>query len=345
MIYRIPVEVKSFFFNILNDNELGHTATVASILKQGSSFREDVAQVYDLPENIAAPSKQGLINHILSKSRAEAKITKVCCFNKISVNGKPIKVGASFCLYVREEISKNNIHCGRQKLHYPPTLVYSDSDIEIDNRKVVKSVSETLSNYAFLVEAFEYDSQTGVFNIDAIIVGRSGIPYSKVFINQKGSGNKFTKVFSENNEDYDSEIISMRKHLGFANVGPENFYDIMDDVRAKALQIIKKELMKLGAVNIRILRDEYPYAIYDIEYKIDSVKHYAMVRYTTTEIKRFLLSSDKISFLNRFAECTALYLITDVLEKKNVFRYTNDEICEMNKFIRTIIFDASEGAE
>lgn len=345
MLIRIPIEVKSFFFNILNDNECGHTATVASILKQGGSLHEDVAQIYNVPDNIRPSSKQGLIDHILSKSRAEAKIVKICCFDKITVNGLPIETDVSFCAYVREEIGMDNVHCGRQKLHYPPTLVYSDSDVEINNKKIIKLISEKLSDFAFVVEAFEYDDEARTLNFDAVVLGRSGIPYSKVFINQKGTGNKFTKVFSEDNDDYDSEIIALRKKMGYDEVGPENFSEVMSFLRSDAKKIVAKSLMKKKATDVRVLSDEYPYAICDLEYKIDGVKYYAIVRYTTTTLKHFRLTSEKIEFLSNFSENASLCLVVDAMGAKVVCQYSGSQIREMNRSICAINFDASEIVE
>lgn len=342
MLFRIPIEVKSFFFNIQNDNEIGHTATVASILKQGGSLHEDVAQIYNIPDNIQPSSKQGLVDHILSKSRADAKIVKVCCFDKISVNGIPIETDVSFGVYVREETGSDNVHCGRQKLHYPPTLVYSDANVDVNNKKITKIISEKLSDFAFVVEAFEYNSDTGVLNFDAVVLGRSGIPYSKVFINQKGAGNKFTKIFSEDNDDYDSEIVALRKKMGYNEVGPENFSDVMYSLRNEVKKIVSKLLVKQKAVGIRVLSDEYPYAICDLEYKIDGVKYYAIIRYTATTLKYFRLSSEKIEFLSNFSKTASLFLVVDAMGKKNVCQYTGEQIREMNKSICAINFDASE---
>ena len=51
-IIRLPIDTKSLYFNIKNDNESGHTATVATPLKQGSSLHLELAEVYKIPENI-----------------------------------------------------------------------------------------------------------------------------------------------------------------------------------------------------------------------------------------------------------------------------------------------------
>ena len=36
-------------------------------------------------------------------------------FDKISVNGIRVNCEESFCIYIREEIDPQNVHCGRQK--------------------------------------------------------------------------------------------------------------------------------------------------------------------------------------------------------------------------------------
>ena len=37
-VIRLPIDTKSLYFNIKNDNKTGHTATVATPLKQGASI-------------------------------------------------------------------------------------------------------------------------------------------------------------------------------------------------------------------------------------------------------------------------------------------------------------------
>ena len=128
---RLPIDTKSLYFNIKNDNKTGHTATVATPLKQGASVRQELMQIVTIPENINSFSRESLISQILSKSRADAKINHVFLFDRISVNGKLLGQTPLFCMYIREETSPNNIHFGRQKLHYPPSLVFEDLDIHI----------------------------------------------------------------------------------------------------------------------------------------------------------------------------------------------------------------------
>lgn len=342
MKYRIPIEIKSLFFNIKNDNEKGHTATVASILKQGGVVREDVAQIEFVPENICKSSRNGIVGEILQSSRAEAKINRVCCLDKVSVNGLLVETDVAFCVYIREETAPSNVHCGRRKIHYPPSLTYSDENIEINNKKVMKAISEKLRGYAFVVEAFIYDSETGILDFDAIIIGPNGIPYSKVFVNKKGTGSKFTLDFFEESDDYDTEIIALREQLGYDKVGPSNFRAIMEEQREESFKHAAKYLKTKGATEIRCLSLEYPYAIYDIEYKLNGVKHFGIVRHTATKLKHFVLSTEKMSFINDFPDITSIFLVTDIVRNKNIYEYSCDSVRSMRKRIRSMNLDASE---
>ena len=125
MIIRLPIDIKSLYLNIKNDNESGHTATVATPIIQYGGINEALIKVYDIPENINSYSKEGIISELLVKSRTEARIDKVFVFNKLSVNGERIENSCSFAMYVREETKEGYVHCGRKKLHYPTTLQYS----------------------------------------------------------------------------------------------------------------------------------------------------------------------------------------------------------------------------
>ena len=180
---RLPIDVKSLYFNIKNDNKKGHTPTVATPLKQGASIHEELARIVDIPENIDLYDREELISKIQSKSRVQAKINKIFVFDRIAVNGILLEGVPSFCMYIREETDSQNVHCGRQKVHYPISLVFEEKNIH--NKNVLKMVSNYLCNYAFLVEAFEYDFENQILNFDITIVGEENIPYSKVFINKE----------------------------------------------------------------------------------------------------------------------------------------------------------------
>ena len=136
-IVRLPIDTKSLYFNIKNDNKKGHTATVATPLKQGASVHEELLQITTLPEGINSFCREELASIILAKSRAQAKINGIYVFEKLSVNGTPVNTDSAFCMYIREETDPNNVHFGRQKVHYPTSLVYEDEDVNINNKSVI----------------------------------------------------------------------------------------------------------------------------------------------------------------------------------------------------------------
>ena len=342
MIIRLPIDIKSLYYNIKNDNEHGHTATVATPLRQYGTWHEDLMQIFDIPENINPNSRESIISAIISKSRVGARINNVYVFDKLSVNGMKLTNVSSFCIYIREEIDPQNVHFGRQKIHYPSTFRYSDSEIEIDNRAIIKCISETLKNYAFVVEAFEYDVDSGVLNFDVAIVGAHNIPYSKVFINRKGVGNKFTSVFHEEIDTYDMEIIALRERLGFNNVGPENYLNLISANTNCALEMISEYLQNNGIKKIRHFADDYPYALYDYEYTKNGLKRYVIVSQTATKIKYFNLPISKVQFCNDFPDSVEVILITDINGLPKLFRYTADLLRKMNKSINSIMFQDSE---
>lgn len=226
-VLRLAIDTKSLYFNIKNDNQTGHTATVATPLKQGSAIRPELYMLSQIPESIEPTNRENLISQILSGSRALAKINGIYVFDKVAVNGYLLEGVPSYCIYVREETDCANVHFGRQKMHYPLSLVYEDLDTHIDNKSVITAVSKHLNNYAFIIEAFEYNTESRVLNFDATIVGSNLVPYSKVFVNRRGVGNKFSKMLVGESDSYDTEIIALRQNLGFNNVFPDNYGEIV----------------------------------------------------------------------------------------------------------------------
>ena len=338
-IIRLPIDVKSLYFNIKNDNKTGHTATVATPLKQGASVREGLSRIMEIPENINSFSREELISKILAKSRAQAKIVGLYVFDRLSVNGVELDEYVSFCMYIREETDPQNVHYGRQKIHYPSSLRFEDNHITIDNRQVLRAVSEHLHNYAFLIEAFEYDTDSRILNFDATIVGEPNIPYSKVFINRRGVGNKFTSHFTEVSDIYDTEIISLREKYGYDAVTPENFNEIIAENTAIAHSLTINFLKSSSAENIRVLKEEYPYALYDVQYTENGVRKYVIVKQTATKSKYFNLPLSKIQFCNDFSNQTLLLLVTDINGVPQIHKYSINELNRLNKSINSITYE------
>jgi len=73
MIIRMPIDLKSLYLNIRNDNKTGHTPTVATPLRQGSSIHTEIAQILDIPETIPVDSKERLSLQLLPFQCCRAK--------------------------------------------------------------------------------------------------------------------------------------------------------------------------------------------------------------------------------------------------------------------------------
>ncbi|MBQ9008390.1 MAG: hypothetical protein IJ088_03550 [Clostridia bacterium] len=339
MIIRMPIDIKSLYLNIKNDNLTGHTPTVATPLKQGKSVHEELAQILQLPENIPSESKEKLTMKLLSKSRADVRIVRTYLFEKIAVNGIMIDAGACYCIYIREEIDPKSVHFGRQKVHYPQVLDYEDEEIVISNGRVIKAISKALNDYAFIVQAFEYDTATGVLNFDALIVGENGVPYSKVFLIRRGVGDKFSSVFKEYLDDYDMEIIAIRDRLGYDSVNPENFMDCMNENRQKAISIVTNSLNESGKKEWYELSRYYPYALFDIEVKNKAEKEYLIVRFTSTQICYFNLPISIIRFISAFSSQVKLILVTDINGNPSMHEFTSQDLEHMKKTICSVTYE------
>lgn len=338
-ILRLSIDIKSLYYNINNDNRTGHTPTVATPLRQGSVSRPELKLLTQIPESINAISREELISLILSNSRAQAKINSVYVFSKVSVNGMMLDNVPSFCMYIREETDCKNVHYGRQKLHYPMSLSFEDIDTEIDNKAVLSAISQRLNGYAFIIEAFEYDTDKCTLNFDATIVGSNQIPYSKVFTNRRGVGNKFSSLLVGEPDNYDTEIIALREKMGYDQVFPENYADIEANNCAVAREFVGNYLAGIGATKIRLLKNEYPFSVFDIEYWHCGKKKYGIVQQTATREKTFILPVEKIQFINSFPEYTSVFLVTDVCGDRTIYSYSATEINTLGKSIASIRFE------
>ena len=221
----LPIDTKSLYYNILNDNKSGHTCTVATPIKQGKTENPFLKEVYKIPEQIDFELHDALIKELTKNSKSVVKINNVFVFDNLMVNGQKIETEAKFCIYTKEEIDKDRIQFGRIKLHYPLSVKYEP--LNIDNREVINAISEILHGYAFIIEAFEYDFDRKTLNFKALVVGYYNIPYSKIFINNKGVGNKYNTAVKNYFDFYDTEIIALRKKYGEI-VSTDNFIEYIE---------------------------------------------------------------------------------------------------------------------
>ncbi len=331
----LPIDTKSFYYNIKNDNASGHTATVSTPIKQGNSINENLIQIYKIPMQIDFQSKPELINELSKNSRSQIKITNAFSFKNIRVNGQKVNTNTSFCFYVKEEIDPEKAQFGRLKLHYPMSLKYEDDELDIDNKNVINTISDFLKGYAFIVTAFEYDFDEDYLNFKITIIGENAIPYSKVFINNKGVGSKYTSIFDEYADSYDMEIISLKKYYNSysKNIDPNNYREAISKNNCIADSLVENALKEKGFNNIKNLSSDFTYSLYDFSYEVNEKVKYLMVFNTTTSNKYFNISSKKLKFLNDFSDDTKIILITNILEDPQIYEYS---IADINGFSKSI---------
>lgn len=334
---RLPLDTKSLYFNIKNDNLSGHTATVATPLtkKEGDDKVEDVLKLCDKEVDIS--SKPELVSLLIKHSKSKVLIKKLYVFDKISVNGKFINNDASFGMYVKEEVDEAKKQFGRLKLHYPPKLIYEDEELNINNKEIYKCVSRSLYNYAFLIRAIEYDPETDILNFDALIVGQNEIPYSKVFINEKGTGNKFNLIFNETADDYDQEIILLRKKYG-TEVNPFNYMEYLKKMKEEALEIIKDALK----TDLEIISFVFPYSLFDFMYIKNGVRKYGILRVTATKNKYFNISMMQKLFLSDMSEDASVFLVSDINDSPKLSIYDLSDLSHMSISVNSVKYEEGD---
>lgn len=330
----LPIDTKSLYFNIKNDNSSGHTATVASPLRKSfaGNCLSSILQLKNHEVDIS--NNNELITLLVKHSKTKVLIRNVFSFNKISVNGKRINTNVSFGCYVKEEIDDSKVQFGRLKLHYPSKFIFDDGSININNKEIFNLISKALNNYAFLIQSFDYDFQTDVLNFNALIVGENSIPYSKVFINEKGTGNKLNIIFNEVADDYDREIIALRKKFG-DQVNPYNYIEYFK--KLKEIAIGKISSVVDGAVDYVSL--QYPYSLFDFCYSKNGIVKYGIIRITTTKNKYFNLSMIQQTFMNNFKEDTNIFLVSNILDKPTIDIINFDELVNYRMNINSIKYE------
>lgn len=318
----LPIDTKSLYYNILNDNLKGHTCTVATPIKQGKATNPYLSEIYKIPKQIDFEKSDDLIRELAKNSKSIIKINNVFVFDKLKINGQLLDADCNFCMFTKEEIDSERAQFGRIKLHYP--LSIKNASYSIDNRKVINAISDFLHGYAFLVESFEYDFDDDSLNFNVLLVGYSGIPYSKVFINNKGVGNKYIQDIRNYIDMYDSEIIALRQKYGL-DVSTKNFNDYLEKGRAIAKAKVKEYLIAIGASNIRDVSEEYPYSLFDFQYYLDGEIKYCLVFATYTRKKYFNLSGYQNQFINSFQN-SHIALVTDIDRENEIIIIDREDI-------------------
>ena len=341
------IDIKSLYLGIANDNEKGHTATVSTNLRQGSTIKPELDLFERSGSNIALCQEDSAVDQCIKNSKAQCRITNILIFSEIYVNGTKIDTnGSSFSIFLKQEIDESKQHFGRVKAHYPISLSFEAKDYSVSNRTVLMAIREFLGGFAFIVRGFEiHDNHRIDFIVS--IAGQNNINYSKVFLNYKGDAkNKFTKVFNEQADTYDFEIITMRRDgvPGVPEINPQTYPLALEYCEQRAKELCKAQLKsQYPTAEIYCLSDDYPYALYDFEIRDGAQILYVILSFTTTRMKFFYLSSIQYQFTSAFYQQGYLLLITDLLTKKpSIITYGFDKIENLNRSISMIKFAENE---
>ena len=337
--FLFKLDTKSFFFNIKNDNDKVHTATVATILKQGRSISSALSEFEKCSSNVPLDCPN-LIKECIKNSKSIVNINNLLVFNKIYLNGEFLTDEYEFCMYLKEETDPSKIQFGRIKLHYPSSLRYSDFRYNIDNRAILNLISKKLNNYAFLVVKVEIFNEPGKINFITNIIGQNGIPYTKVFLNYKGDASKkFNQVFNEIADNYEIEAPLMREYgvPEILVIDPTTYKVAYDYCRSRALSFFLDKAEANGCTDIEVVSQNYPYDIIDIELLYKGRKKYIILCFTTTNQDYFFLSNAKNEFIYDFKGDAVIVLIKSILTKSpKIEVFGVEELREMKRSLEVV---------
>lgn len=328
----LPIDTKSLYCNIKNDNKAGHTCTVATPIKQGGSINEDLMKIYEIPKKINLDLDCGINDYLNKSSKSTTIIEAVFLFDKITINGISVHTDDNFCIFIKKEIDPNKKQYGRLKLHYPTSIVYNGR-YSFNNKKIISEISKVLNNYAFIVRGFEYSLENDILNFDADVIGYNDIPYSKVFINNKGVGNKHSSNYIDIYENYDYEIIGLREHFSNVEVNTNNYFDYYHESKIESLKIVADFLK----IKPDFLSVDYPYSFYDMAYYDKKIKKYIMVFFSTTKEVYFNLSMKQWSFMNSFKNDLKIYNVVNLYNDYKILTYKFEDLSKLNRNISTVV--------
>ncbi len=333
MKFIFKIDEKSLFYGLYNDYKKGQTATVSTPINQSkdpSKWRNDIMNLYNSGLELK-DIPQDLIKNCLNKttSQASSKLLYFFEFKEICFDGIKLDCKSSFGMYVKEEIDKfiinkkgkkvHNTHLGRQKLHYPISLHYNSLGYNIDNAKVLNSILEQNGGFAFVVRAFEIDTDNKSINFITSLVGLEGLLLSKVFKKQKGVGKKL--LIDEINLEA-QDVIADDYTLTTSDYNGSTYNINFDQINKSRVingkigeQFVYEHILELINDCIKDVlhtSEEYPTSPYDIEYTENGIKKYIEVKSTCGTKEIFNMSSGEIKFMKKYKDNYILILVTEV---------------------------------
>ncbi len=351
MKYSIVIDEKSLYRGVKNDFSKGQTPTVHTPLNQSKDEKKWRKDIYDFLNGCGSEDITKLPKRLYDKclpqttSKASSKIAGFYIFSKFALDGVPFFVDYSFAMYLKEETSESiiqrdgkvsmNTHLGRQKLHYPISLAHITDGYNIDNRVVLDQIIKENGGFAYVVNGFDYDTETMTLNFKTTMIGLEGVLLSNVFKRQKGIGVKLLvdgigldklsivstadKVLTkEENNTFISSLEKIQKSSRSNGQKGEDF--VFDN--------IEKIIGKKPEEKVHISK-KYPLSPYDIECIINGVKMYIEVKSTEKEKKVFFMSKGERQFMEKYEKQYLLVLVTNVKSShRRHFKYQRKDLME-----------------
>ncbi len=235
---------------------------------------------------------------------------------------------ASFAMYVKQETSEQittrdgktapNTHFGREKLHYPKSLVHSTDGYNIDNNAVLNKILEVNGGFAYMVNGFDVDPTSGSLNFSTTMIGLKDVPLSNVFKRQKGIGTKLLVNginFDELNVTSPMDKILTKEENNAFLATIEKIQKKCRSNGATGEEYVFENLSKILGEGIEHpvhVSKKYPLSPYDIECFVNGLKLYIEVKSSATDKQTFYMSKGERLFMDKYDEHYILILVTNV---------------------------------
>ena len=344
---KFKISETSLRYGMYNNYKKGHTASVETEINQSKNpdkWRHDILKLREM--NCKMDEKNipsDLISACRKSEKNKTNVTDIFVFDNIMVNGEKLDVDASYCMYIKEEVSKtsnvinaqhnDNTHLGRLMIHYPISFDYRKDGLNINNRLILDKIMEENGDYAFVVNGFVYYPETKTLNFLIKLVGPRGILLTSVFKEGKGVGQKL-KI--DDTLSYDNNVVvTCKKNFETGKESVE--FEEVNKTRSRnglkgeefVYELLKEKL--LDENDLFHTSKTYKFSPYDIEYVEDGVKKYIEVKATQGNKRVFNLSSGELKFMKEHKDNYILYMVTNVNSEFPDYKsYSYNDIVKMN---------------
>jgi hypothetical protein len=357
---KFKIDEKSLYYGVKNDYVRGQTATVSTPINQSNNpkkWRLDIMKLYETNLHSRSTPEQ-LINKCLNKttSKAGSSLKYFYSFCDLKIDGEKLDAKFDFGMYIKEEIDEiivnkkgekvPNTHLGREKLHYPITLIHQSDGFNINNKSVLDQILVHNGGFAYIIRGFEINVSEKSLNFITTIIGPKDILLSSVFKKKKGIGTKLLTSFNINPiapVDFDNETEEISPKFIEQSLTQKNLSMIENGKLGE--EIAFDYINKLISEHPQTMKDlfhtskSYAFSPYDMEFYENGVKKYIEVKATSSDKKVFNMSKGEIKFMEKYRSHYKIILITKVKDKfPNIYILTPDDIFKFKKEYPSIRF-------